>query len=73
MAALKMAKLLLHRIPKNVPCEELHRILPGDFTVEVKVESQTSFSFSLWCERGRRLILKTWVFFFVTNDEMGLQ
>lgn len=36
VAALKMAKLLLHRIPKNVPCEELHRILPGDFTVEVK-------------------------------------
>lgn len=32
------AKLLLHRIPVNVPCEELHRVIPGDFTIEVKVE-----------------------------------
>ncbi|KAK1558619.1 hypothetical protein Q3G72_004681 [Acer saccharum] len=30
------AKLLLHRIPTNVPSEELHRVVPGDFTIEVK-------------------------------------
>jgi hypothetical protein len=33
-----MAKLLLHRIPNNVPTEELHEVLPGDFTIELKVE-----------------------------------
>ncbi|TXG59374.1 hypothetical protein EZV62_013947 [Acer yangbiense] len=30
------AKLLLHRIPTSVPSEELHRVVPGDFTIEVK-------------------------------------
>ncbi|KAB1214780.1 Small RNA degrading nuclease 3 [Morella rubra] len=32
----EMAKLLLHRIPNNVPTEELHKVIPGDFTIEVK-------------------------------------
>ncbi|KAE7999650.1 hypothetical protein FH972_004056 [Carpinus fangiana] len=32
----EMAKLLLHRIPNNVPTEELHKVLPGDFTIEPK-------------------------------------
>ncbi|KAK7850440.1 small rna degrading nuclease 3 [Quercus suber] len=34
----EMAKLFLHRIPKNVPTEELHKVIPGDFTIELKVE-----------------------------------
>ncbi|XP_030947801.1 small RNA degrading nuclease 3-like [Quercus lobata] len=32
----EMAKLFLHRIPKNVPAEELHKVIPGDFTIELK-------------------------------------
>lgn len=32
------AKLFIHRIPFNVPSEELHSVIPGDFTIEVKVE-----------------------------------
>ncbi|KAF3439007.1 hypothetical protein FNV43_RR17282 [Rhamnella rubrinervis] len=32
----KPAKLFLHRIPLHVPSEELHKIIPGDFTIEVK-------------------------------------
>ncbi|XP_015865910.2 small RNA degrading nuclease 3 isoform X2 [Ziziphus jujuba] len=31
-----MAKLLLHRIPVHMPSEELHKIMPGNFTIEVK-------------------------------------
>uniref|UniRef100_A0A2N9FEH5 Exonuclease domain-containing protein n=1 Tax=Fagus sylvatica TaxID=28930 RepID=A0A2N9FEH5_FAGSY len=34
----EMAKLLLHRIPNNMPTEELHKVIPGDFTIELKVE-----------------------------------
>nr|XP_023874532.1 small RNA degrading nuclease 3-like [Quercus suber] len=34
----EMAKLFLHRIPKNVPTEELHKVIPGDFTIELKFE-----------------------------------
>ncbi|KAL5821743.1 hypothetical protein ACOSQ3_023625 [Xanthoceras sorbifolium] len=30
------AKLFLHRIPISVPTEELHRVVPGAFTIEVK-------------------------------------
>ncbi|WJZ91942.1 hypothetical protein VitviT2T_010975 [Vitis vinifera] len=30
----EMAKLLLHRIPTDVPIEELNRIIPGEFTME---------------------------------------
>uniref|UniRef100_A0A5B7B0D2 Exonuclease domain-containing protein n=1 Tax=Davidia involucrata TaxID=16924 RepID=A0A5B7B0D2_DAVIN len=33
---IEMAKLLLHRIPINVPSEELHEIIPGDFTIEIR-------------------------------------
>ncbi|KAA8547150.1 hypothetical protein F0562_003584 [Nyssa sinensis] len=36
VAKIDMAKLLLHRIPINVPIEELHKIIPGNFTVEIK-------------------------------------
>ncbi|KAM7516490.1 hypothetical protein LguiA_006073 [Lonicera macranthoides] len=32
----EMAKLLLHRIPTSVPREELHKVVPGDFTIEIK-------------------------------------
>ncbi|XP_041001506.1 small RNA degrading nuclease 1-like isoform X1 [Juglans microcarpa x Juglans regia] len=32
----EMAKLLLHRIPNNVPPEELHKVIPADFTIELK-------------------------------------
>ncbi|XP_059632896.1 small RNA degrading nuclease 1-like isoform X2 [Cornus florida] len=32
----EVAKLLIHRIPINVPSEELHKIIPGDFTIEIK-------------------------------------
>ncbi|KAI8031174.1 Small RNA degrading nuclease 1 [Camellia lanceoleosa] len=32
----KKSKLLLHRIPVNVPGEELHKIIPGDFTIEIR-------------------------------------
>ncbi|KAL6961446.1 hypothetical protein U1Q18_039215 [Sarracenia purpurea var. burkii] len=30
------SKLLLHGIPVNVPSEELHKIVPGDFAIEMK-------------------------------------
>ncbi|CAL5321388.1 unnamed protein product [Camellia sinensis] len=33
---IKKTKLLLHRIPVNVPGEELHKIIPGDFTIEIR-------------------------------------
>lgn len=33
-----MAKLLLHGIPTSVNREELHNVVPGDFTIELKVE-----------------------------------
>jgi hypothetical protein len=33
-----MAKLFLHWIPKTVPPEKLHEVIPGDFTIELKVE-----------------------------------
>ncbi|KAE9606796.1 putative exoribonuclease II [Lupinus albus] len=32
----EMAKLLLHGIPTSVNSEELHNVLPGDFTIELK-------------------------------------
>ncbi|XP_031253602.1 small RNA degrading nuclease 3-like [Pistacia vera] len=40
VAEIDKAKLLLHRIPVNVPCEELHRVIPGDFTIEVKTSKR---------------------------------
>ncbi|KAK2657540.1 hypothetical protein Ddye_010592 [Dipteronia dyeriana] len=33
------AMLLLHKIPSSVPSEELHRVVPGDCTIEVRVKS----------------------------------
>ncbi|KAL6224861.1 hypothetical protein ACLB2K_003716 [Fragaria x ananassa] len=33
------AKLLLHRIPRTVPSKELHKAIPGNFTLEVKKPS----------------------------------
>ncbi|CAN6680062.1 unnamed protein product [Malus baccata var. baccata] len=33
-----MAKLLLHRIPITVPSEELHNVIPGNYTIQVKVQ-----------------------------------
>lgn len=32
----EMTKLLVHRISTSLPEEELHNIIPGDFTIEVK-------------------------------------
>ncbi|TQE12129.1 hypothetical protein C1H46_002199 [Malus baccata] len=34
-----MAKLLLHRIPITVPSEELHNVIPGNYTIQVKQPS----------------------------------
>ncbi|XP_075089268.1 uncharacterized protein LOC107789218 isoform X2 [Nicotiana tabacum] len=34
----KVAKLLVHRIPVAVHSEELHKVIPGDFTIEVKTQ-----------------------------------
>lgn len=33
-----MEKLLLHRIPINVPREEISRVIPGDVAIEMKVD-----------------------------------
>ncbi|KAI9165330.1 hypothetical protein LWI28_011987 [Acer negundo] len=33
------AMLLLHKIPSSVPSEELHRVVPGDCKIEVKVKN----------------------------------
>ncbi|XP_057974924.1 small RNA degrading nuclease 1 isoform X2 [Malania oleifera] len=35
-AETEMAKLLLHRIPVTVPIEELHDIIPGNYTIELQ-------------------------------------
>ena len=40
-----MEKLLLHRIPMNVPSEALAGVIPGDFTIELKVEYATFNSY----------------------------
>lgn len=37
MKELEMAKLLVHRIPVSILSDDLKTVLPGDFTVEVKV------------------------------------
>jgi RNA exonuclease 1 len=37
---IERSKLLLHRIPVNVPSEELHKIVPGDFTIEIKTNKR---------------------------------
>lgn len=34
------AKLFLHRIPKDLPSEELHQLVPGDFTIEVQTNKK---------------------------------
>lgn len=39
-----MSKLLVHRIPAAVHSQELHKVIPGDFTVEVKVRRILCFS-----------------------------
>ncbi|OIV94737.1 hypothetical protein TanjilG_06200 [Lupinus angustifolius] len=36
----EMAKLLLHGIPTSVNSEELHNVLPGDFTIELKISKK---------------------------------
>lgn len=38
-----MSKLLVHRIPAAVHSEELHKVIPGEFTVEVKVRRISYF------------------------------
>ncbi|OIT06187.1 small rna degrading nuclease 3 [Nicotiana attenuata] len=42
----KVAKLLVHRIPVAVHSEELHKVIPGDFTIEVKVRRISCFFLS---------------------------
>ncbi|XP_052195701.1 small RNA degrading nuclease 1-like [Diospyros lotus] len=37
---MELSKLLLHRIPVNVPSEELHKIIPGDFLIEIKPQKK---------------------------------
>lgn len=32
-----MGKLFIHGIPVNVPIEELHRVIPGEYDLETKV------------------------------------
>lgn len=34
------AKLLIHRIPKDLPSEELGQIIPGDFTLEIQTSKK---------------------------------
>ncbi|XP_016497164.2 small RNA degrading nuclease 1-like isoform X1 [Nicotiana tabacum] len=36
----KVAKLLVHRIPVVVHSEELHKVIPGDITIEVKTKDR---------------------------------
>ncbi|XP_057481296.1 small RNA degrading nuclease 1-like [Actinidia eriantha] len=38
---IERSKLLLHGIPTNVPSEELHKIVPGDFAIEIKPNIKT--------------------------------
>lgn len=38
-----MSKLLVHRIPKYIPSEELLKVIPGDFTIEIKVDHSFYF------------------------------
>lgn len=42
-----MAKLLVHGIPIKVGAEDLHEVIPGDFTIEVKVKIIMLISFSV--------------------------
>lgn len=42
---MELKKLLVHRIPINVHTEDLHEIIPGEFTLEVKVYTNWSFLF----------------------------
>lgn len=50
-----MEKLLLHRIPVNVPSEELARVIRGDFTIELKVD-YVLFNLYAICRYALRLI-----------------
>ncbi|KAI3451985.1 hypothetical protein Pfo_008650 [Paulownia fortunei] len=43
---LDMAKLLLHRIPVNILSKDLKSVLPGDFTIEVKVSKKVRNTYS---------------------------
>ncbi|KAL5556933.1 hypothetical protein UlMin_039169 [Ulmus minor] len=36
----EMTKLLLHRIPKHVTSEELKKVMPGDFEIELKLSGK---------------------------------
>ncbi|XP_006494493.2 small RNA degrading nuclease 3 isoform X4 [Citrus sinensis] len=38
VAETERARLFLHRIPTKVPSEELHGVIPGDFTIEAKLK-----------------------------------
>ncbi|KAK2967626.1 hypothetical protein RJ640_030497, partial [Escallonia rubra] len=42
-----MAKLLIHGIPISVPKEELHKFIPGDFTIEMKVNKRAGGKYSV--------------------------
>ncbi|KAH9712089.1 Small RNA degrading nuclease 3 [Citrus sinensis] len=45
VAETERARLFLHRIPTKVPSEELHGVIPGDFTIEAKVDYFLILSF----------------------------
>lgn len=39
-----MARLLIHRIPVNVPSKDLKSVLPGNFCIEVKVSKRNTYA-----------------------------
>lgn len=45
MLEMEKAKLFLHKIPYNVPSEELDQVLSGKFTLDVKVEKSKPCTF----------------------------
>lgn len=63
-----MAKLFLHRMPKNVPTEELHKIIPGDFTIELKVEYILLLSDLFFTRYWLSLWLPEWCLCFTCHD-----
>lgn len=52
-----MAKLLVHRVPVVVSSEDLHKVISGEFTVEVKVRTISTSVFifiSTCCDHNSR-------------------
>ncbi|KAG4982294.1 hypothetical protein JHK87_027043 [Glycine soja] len=53
----ELAKLLLHKIPNTVNIETLHKILPGDFKIELKLGS-VSYEYLNVMRRGLLVIIE---------------